>query len=156
MLILCVLWVCLQSHKASQHELPGPFFNIKTILPDLCMHPANERRRYIVTSCLIGWLHTQNDPCTRIPMIKIRQSWDCLIFIMGIATLVRQNLYIEMAPRIRYDAYGCNSFQKSCWAAHFKMSPLLTMLCGYHREFLYPCGHSELMMRLWWRCGELC
>ena len=28
----------------------------------LCMHPANERRRYSVTSSLIGWLHTQNDP----------------------------------------------------------------------------------------------
>ena len=29
----------------------------------LCMHPAN-RRRYNVTSCLIGWAHTQNDPCS--------------------------------------------------------------------------------------------
>ena len=27
----------------------------------LCMRPANERRRYIVTSPLIGWAHTQND-----------------------------------------------------------------------------------------------
>ena len=29
----------------------------------LCMRPTNERRRYIVTSSLIGWAHTQNDPC---------------------------------------------------------------------------------------------
>ena len=29
----------------------------------LCMCPTNERRRYIVTSSLIGWAHTQNDPC---------------------------------------------------------------------------------------------
>ena len=28
----------------------------------LCMCPANERRRYNVTSSLIGWAHTQNDP----------------------------------------------------------------------------------------------
>ena len=27
----------------------------------LCLHPANERRRYIVTSSLFGWAHTQND-----------------------------------------------------------------------------------------------
>ena len=27
------------------------------------MRPANERQRYIVTSSLIGWTHTQNDPC---------------------------------------------------------------------------------------------
>ena len=29
----------------------------------LGMDSANERRRYIVTSSLIGWVHTQNDPC---------------------------------------------------------------------------------------------
>ena len=29
----------------------------------LCMHPANERLRYIVASSLIGWVHTQNEPC---------------------------------------------------------------------------------------------
>ena len=28
----------------------------------LCVHPANGRRRYIVTSSLIGWAHSQNDP----------------------------------------------------------------------------------------------
>ena len=28
----------------------------------LWMHPASERRRYIVTSSLIGWVHTQNNP----------------------------------------------------------------------------------------------
>ena len=28
----------------------------------LCVHPANESRRYIVTPSLIGWVHTQNDP----------------------------------------------------------------------------------------------
>ena len=27
-----------------------------------CMRPANERRRYTVTSSLIGWAHKQNDP----------------------------------------------------------------------------------------------
>ena len=30
----------------------------------LCMCPANERGRYSVTPSLIGWAHTQNDPCT--------------------------------------------------------------------------------------------
>ena len=29
-----------------------------------CVCPANERRRYNVTSSLIGWAHTQNDPCS--------------------------------------------------------------------------------------------
>ena len=29
----------------------------------LWMRPANGRRRYMVTSSLIGWAHSQNDPC---------------------------------------------------------------------------------------------
>ena len=32
----------------------------------LGMGSANERRRYIVTSSLIGWAHTQNDPCISV------------------------------------------------------------------------------------------
>ena len=32
----------------------------------LCMHLANERRRYIVMSSLIGWAHAQNDSCVYI------------------------------------------------------------------------------------------
>ena len=30
----------------------------------LSKRPANERRRYIVTSSPIGWAHTQNGPCS--------------------------------------------------------------------------------------------
>ena len=29
----------------------------------LCIHPANQRRRYSVISSPIGWAHTQNEPC---------------------------------------------------------------------------------------------
>ena len=38
-------------------------FGIMTTLAGiiLCMHPANERRRYSVTPSLIGWVHTQNE-----------------------------------------------------------------------------------------------
>ena len=37
-------------------------------------------------------------PGVGIPMVKMRQSWDCLIFIMGMPVLVRWQLYFEMAP----------------------------------------------------------
>ena len=30
----------------------------------MCRCPVNERRRYNVTSSLIGWAHSQNDPCS--------------------------------------------------------------------------------------------
>ena len=35
------------------------------------MHSANGRWRYNVTSFLIGWAHTQNDPCIIIDVIPI-------------------------------------------------------------------------------------
>ena len=31
-----------------------------------CMRPANERLCYSVTPSLIGWVHTQNDPCYNV------------------------------------------------------------------------------------------
>ena len=37
----------------------------------LWMGPANERRRYIVTSFLSGWAHTQNDPCMITPTATV-------------------------------------------------------------------------------------
>ena len=51
--------------------LVQPMMKISSIWPHfcfsagiiLCMGPANEGRRYIVTLSLIGWTHTQNDPC---------------------------------------------------------------------------------------------
>ena len=62
----------------------------------LCICPTNERRRYIVTSSLIGWAHTRTDPwhlkycwCTTITrnannapgfsfVIKVADMWfDC-------------------------------------------------------------------------------
>ena len=36
----------------------------------LCMRPANERRRYCVTSSLICWAHSQNDPCWHIYCVQ--------------------------------------------------------------------------------------
>ena len=40
----------------------------------LCMRPANERRRYNVTSSPIGWAHAQNDRC-----ICLRNDWILLL-----------------------------------------------------------------------------
>ena len=48
----------------------------------LCMRPANERRHYNVTSSLIGWAHTQNDLCLRVP-IYMFESLGLLIHSVG-------------------------------------------------------------------------
>ena len=56
-------------HKGWQMWSSGPHLNIKTVF----------------TGMLIS-------------IIKIRWSWDCLLFMMGMPILVRQRLYIETAP----------------------------------------------------------
>ena len=53
------------------HQDTGPRLNIKTIFPGM-----------------------------GILVLKIRRSWDPLIFNMGIPIMVRQYLYIETAPRL--------------------------------------------------------
>ena len=42
----------------------------KTVRIIMCMRPANERRRDIITSSLIGCTHTQNDPPPPNPPLK--------------------------------------------------------------------------------------
>ena len=45
----------------------------------LCMRPANERRRYIVTSSLIGWAHTQIDSCLRPDFVYAPSQWETTV-----------------------------------------------------------------------------
>ena len=40
-----------------------------------CMRPANERRRYNVTSSPIGWAHTENDPCSSASTKQPGRIW---------------------------------------------------------------------------------
>ena len=51
-------WINIAIVKQSQTEL----WWLEKAGIVLWMHPANERRRYIVTSSLICWVHTQNYP----------------------------------------------------------------------------------------------
>ena len=37
----------------------------------LGMHPANKRRRYDVTTFLIGWAHAQTDPCNDMIFVTL-------------------------------------------------------------------------------------
>ena len=65
-----ILFASVLEVSLGEHPLrPGPCFNIKDIFPG------------------VG-----------IPIMKIRQSYDSIIFIMGIPILVRLHLYLDMAP----------------------------------------------------------
>ena len=54
-------------------------------------------------------------PDTGIPMLKIRRSWDRLIFNMGIPILVRRRLHVEWAPRFYHPCVARHSFLS--WSA---------------------------------------
>ena len=54
----------------------------------MCMRPANERWRYIVTPSLIGWAHIQNDP-THSWVVRILRRNELSIQNMKNPTFIR-------------------------------------------------------------------
>ena len=66
-------------------------------------------------------LNTKSFRGMGIPMLKIRRSWDRLIFNTGIPILVRRHIYIETVPRTRVGEAGI-------WGMCKKLHP--TVLCG--------------------------
>ena len=64
----------------------------------LWMRPANERRRYNVTSSLIGWKHAQNDLCISPNGHKIFSDnrWKILLILLEMGGLI---LFLHYTPR---------------------------------------------------------
>ena len=60
-----ITWPSPINSIVGAYAFPGFVLQIYIIYTGtmLYMHPANERRHYSVTTSLIGWAHTQNDPC---------------------------------------------------------------------------------------------
>ena len=54
----------------------------------LWMRPANERRRYIVTSSLVGWAHTQNE----VEQRWVMTGYMCDLLIQFILKVMQSNL----------------------------------------------------------------
>ena len=70
-----ILWFHSLPQSINENVIPDSAFFFISITMDtstgiiLCMCPAIERRCYNVMSSLIGWAHTQNDPCGYIPTV---------------------------------------------------------------------------------------
>ena len=83
----------LNSLQISFSHIQGLVINITSLSMwnILSMGSDNERRRYNVTS--LHWLRSQSDwslfSDATVHIMKIKQTYDCLIFIMGIPILVR-------------------------------------------------------------------
>ena len=118
----CLFFNCLSSfppnkvitalHVICVGKPPGPRLNIKTVFP-----------RY------------------GIPMLKIRWSWDRLIFEMGIPILARRHLYIEMAPQ------ACSLFTHWTNWGRNKMSAILQL--PFSNEFSWI-NMYEFRLRIHW------
>ena len=65
-----------------------------------CLHTtANTRKQGgTVESSLIRYIEALSYQHWGIPIIKVRRSWDHLIFMVRILILVRQHLYTELSP----------------------------------------------------------
>ena len=63
----------------------------------LCMQPANERWRHIITSSLIGWEHTQNNP----PFVYVlTHELLCVVLITKAWTIIKSTRLIWLTNHV--------------------------------------------------------
>ena len=72
----------------------------------LWMRAANEWRRYVVTSSLNGWVHSQNNPCDT-PYPQCQYGY-CLYYLMFISTISFTNciLYYQILQKFDVHWHG--------------------------------------------------
>ena len=93
---IIMMWV-VQFHVIIRHDIG--------II--LCMHPANERPRYLVTPSLIGWSHTQN---YAYDTVFFMVSWNSMCLssnkswfnIKMWSYQYRKSICVEMVQRLSY------------------------------------------------------
>ena len=88
-------------------------------------------------------------PDMGIPMLKIRQSWDHLIFNKGIPLLVRWHLYIEMAPWFLHDwlwILHWIKFNELNIIFHLHSSQLPSQLWYHHQRYTINC---DFVISMW-------
>ena len=85
----------------------------------LCMHPANGRRRYNLTSSLTGWAHRQNDPCHwhRLTEMRalVRNHIHCFVW-----NVIVQRRFNTLTPRqigrqFANDIFRCIFVNENCF-----------------------------------------
>ena len=75
---------------------------------NLWMCPANDRRRYIVTSSLIGWAHTPNDPCcaylwaSTISTLRPRQNGRYVTDNISKCIILNENVWISLNISLKF------------------------------------------------------
>ena len=125
----CAIQICCMANSMMPRELNIEESTWSLLMPwrllHICMHHSLS-----VGDGHQGRLKTVF-PGIGIPVIKIRQSWDRLIFIMGIPVLVRRYLNVQTASTLLIYMYGL------VWQHIDKICVRPVMLCFV----------------LWWQCN---
>ena len=114
----------------------------------LCMCPANERRCYNITSSLIGWAHTQNDPCL----------FEVLQFLPGLCNVCCLKILNSLAPgRSEYDSKNMifnfdlligifrSSYDNVLWWMSQDLTDAKSALVQATSHYLSQCWFSSLL-----------
>ena len=118
---------------------------------NLGMDSANERRRYIVTSSLIGWATTRNDPWKRYRQgvhltpvcIVCRSYWfvcrpstetNTLPVLMSVYMAPKRPVYVQMAPPWPIKSQKCGAIHRPISPCH-----MMTTWHGNSFRIVGPC-----------------
>ena len=115
------------------------------------MGSAGERWHHFVTSSLIGWTPTQNDPC-KSPLVRVRAWWHGLISFQSANVFWSLLCDICVGPPISLESnYNSAEIIVSMSSAgerwhHFVMSSLI----GWAPTQNDPCKSPLVQVRAWW------
>ena len=116
------------------------------------MFPANERRCYNVTSSLIGWVHSQNDPCgcyqhfwtTReyseyhIKQLAFKSRW--WYILPKSSCWACMNYWWNWFSGLKTETSGAASFVVTCITNDDKVVIMVTL------GFQWVCEHNKVHM----------
>ena len=119
----------------------------------LCMRPANERWHYNVTSSVIGWVHTQNDPCGNSHDLEdffslqykcLTDKWRLFFFYWGSSHWIISTSSVVIPIRKRPCLFSCDQ------AALRTLLSVRLSFCPSVRPSVTPfslCSHHHIIMK---------
>ena len=122
----------------------------------LCLCPANERQCYIVLLYLIGWVHTQNDPCwlmlhLSLNTLRLRPNgWYFEDNIFNCIFCMKNNILIQIS--LKYVLVDSTDYKTSHhWFRYFKLLGAITWTnCDQDPQCQLSWCHYASMSELIW------
>ena len=121
----------------------------------LCMRPANKRWCYIVTPSLIGWVHTQTDPCgccrQRTYLWYIAHlMWRCSISIAKTLEIPQSSTKPFILTTIQHSFYRWSKIWK------VKEEEASSIVCPRKKQDAYRGVFNEACILCGWSAAGQC